>query len=608
MNDAQNKENRRFHLNVWKRLLPFLAPVRGLLISVMVMMLLSAVVDTVVPLFASWAVDHFVVTGSASGLGLFSLIYFAVIAFQATLTYLYSQRSMRVEMGTGKRMKRACFEHLQKLPLSYYNANSVGYILARVMSDTDRISGMIAWGMMFFCWEVFYLIGILIAMFALNWQMALLVLTILPFFLAAAFYFQPRLLAANRRARHMNSTITGAYNESITGAKTSKTLVIEEQNTEEFKGLTSQMYAASFRSARLSAVFLPLVTFFGSFAVALVLSRSGKLVIAGKLEFGILSAFISYGILILEPLSQIARMLSELVGVQVNIERVTALLDEPETIHDTPEVLARYGGIFDAKPEAYPPLVGDVVFDHVSFTYPDAPDEPVLSDVSFHAAAGETVAIVGETGAGKSTLVNLLCRFFEPTAGTIRIDGEDYKTRSLGWLHSNLGYVQQDPHLFSGTLLDNIRYSCPDASMEEVEAAARLVSVDTVAAHLENGYNTDVGEGGDRLSTGEKQLVSFARAVIRKPPIFILDEATSSIDTETEQLIQNAITKVLEGRTSFIIAHRLSTIRNADLILYIEGHGIAERGTHEELMAKKGKYFALYESMKVKTGRHQAGE
>ena len=595
------KDNRRFNLGIWKRLLPFLKPIRGLLLSIILMMLFGALIDTVIPLFASYAVDHFVTAQSTEGFGLFTLVYFLVIAFQSALTYSYSQRSMQVEMGTGKRMKRACFEHLQRLPLSYYNTNSVGYILARVMSDTDRISGTIAWTMMFFCWEVFYLIGILIAMFALNWQMALLVLTILPFFLAAAFWFQPRLLAAGRLARHMNSRITGAYNESISGAKTSKTLVIEEQNTAEFQELTSQMYAASFRSSQLSAIFLPLVTFFGSFAVALVLARSGSLVIGGKLEFGILSAFISYGILILEPLNQIARMLSELVGVQVNIERVSALLDEPETIRDTPEVIARYGGIFDARPEAYPPLTGDISFEHVSFAYPDAPEEPVLSDVSFHAAAGETVAIVGETGAGKSTLVNLLCRFFEPTAGTIKIDGEDYRTRSLGWLHSNLGYVQQDPHLFSGTLLDNIRYSCPEASQEEVAAAARLVSVDVVAAHLENGYLTDVGEGGDRLSTGEKQLVSFARAVIRKPPIFILDEATSSIDTETEQLIQNAITRVLEGRTSFIIAHRLSTIRNADLILYIEGHGIAERGTHEELMARRGKYYQLYESMKVQT-------
>jgi len=600
MNEHSSENKKlRFRPDIWKRLFPFLAPVKGLLISVFVMMIFSAAVDAVLPLFAAYAVDHFVETKTTSGIGTFSAVYFLVILFQAFLTVVYSRMSMRVEMGTGKRLKHALFQHLQVLPLSYYNTNSVGYILARVMSDTNRISGLIAWGMMFFFWEIFYFIGIMIAMFVLNPGMAFLILLILPFFFLLVHHFQPRMLLANKAVRHINSLITGSYNENITGAKTSKTLVIEEQNTEEFQKISSDMYDASFRSARLSALFLPLVTFLGSFAVSLVLYRNGNEVINGVLPFGTLSAFISYGILILEPLSQIARMFSQLLNTQINMERVAALLDEEESVKDDPGVIEAYGDVFHGKTEVYPKLSGDITFDHVSFSYPDAPEVPVLRDICLSVKAGTTVAVVGETGAGKSTLVNLLCRFFDPTSGTILIDGIDIKKRSLGWLHSNLGYVQQDPHLFSGTLADNIRYSAPGASPEEVERAAVLVSADTVAGRLEKGYDSEVGEGGNNLSTGEKQLVSFARAVLRKPPLLILDEATSSIDTETEQLIQNAITKLLSGRTSFIIAHRLSTIRNADLILYIEGCRISEQGTHESLMAKKGKYFELYQSMQI---------
>jgi ATP-binding cassette subfamily B protein len=279
---------------------------------------------------------------------------------------------------------------------------------------------------------------------------------------------------------------------------------------------------------------------------------------------------------------------------------VDALLHEPVTITDPPEIEAVYGDAFHPKTENYPPIHGDIEFDHVWFRYPDAPeDDFVLEDICLHIPAGTTVAIVGETGAGKSTMVNLACRFFEPTKGCIRIDGVDYRARSQHWLHANLGYVQQSPHLFSGTIRENIRYGKLDATDLEIEAAAKLVSADRVAAKLEQGYDTPVGEGGDMLSTGEKQLVSFARAILADPPIFILDEATSSIDTETEQLIQNAISKILHGRTSFIIAHRLSTIHSADLILVVENRRIVERGNHETLMAAKGRYYTLYTSMMI---------
>ena len=460
---------------------------------------------------------------------------------------------------------------------------------------------MVAWAGSNLIWNLFYMVGIIISMFAINARLAMIVVLAVPLLVGLSLHFQPKLLKANRDTREVNSRITGSFNESIMGAKTIKTLAVEDRVIEEFKGVTSGMYAASLRAVRLNALFVPLMGIFGTLAVALVINFGGEMAIRGAMDLGVLSAFIAYSLAITEPLSHMASFFSEVMAAQVNVERVMTLIDQPVTIMDSPEVEEVYGGIFNPKPENWPEVRGDIEFERVWFQYPDmAEDDYVLRDMSFKVPAGKTVAIVGETGAGKSTLVNLACRFFEPTRGRILIDGVDYRERGQVWLHSNLGYVQQTPHLFSGTLGDNIKYGKLDATDAELERAARLVSADVVASKLAEGYDTDVGEGGDRLSTGEKQLVSFARAIIADPPIFVLDEATSSIDTETEHLIQNAISHMLEGRTSFIIAHRLSTIRSADVIMLISGQGIKEQGSHEELMAMRGDYYSLYTTMMIK--------
>ncbi len=497
-------------------------------------------------------------------------------------------------MNLGRDLKRAQFEHLQTLSFSYYNTTPVGYIHARVMSDTLKIATMVAWGLVDMFWAFLYVVTVFGVMFFLNAGLALIIMLVVPGIAVLTVYFQNKILRWNRKIRRINSQITSAYNEGITGIRTSKSMVIEEDNDREFYKKTTEMHQASSRAAKLNAVYIPMILFFGSVVSAIVLAKGGGLVREDLMQLGTLSVFISYAVVIFEPIQQLARLLSELISCQANIERVTDLLEQKPNVVDREDVIRRYGDAFTAKRENWERIRGDVVFEDVSFMYPDG-KEYVLEHFNLHVPAGMNVAIVGETGAGKSTLVNLLGRFFEPTKGRILIDGVDYRERSQLWLHSQMGYVLQNPHLFSGTVRENIRYGRLDATDEEVEAAARQVSADIVAAKLPQGYESNVGESGGRLSVGEKQLISFARAILADPAIFVLDEATSSIDTRTERLIQNAVEHLLKGHTSFVIAHRLSTIRKADLILVVKDGKIIEQGTHQELLEKKGCYRELYE-------------
>ena len=597
MNSEKEKQG-SLSLKIWGRLIPYIAKVKKEIIITLVLMLGSAIIEAAYPLFTRYAVDNFVMPEQTDGLVPFSIIFLALILLSALSVVFLGRFAIAVEMRLGKMLKRDCFVHLQQLPLSYYSQNSVGFLIARIMSDTDRICSMVSWGFSNLAWSICYIMFTVAFMFTLSARLALILVLMIPVVALITWLFQTKIIVINRRVREINSQITGAYNEGISGSKASKTLVIEDINCAEFGKLTDNMHRESVRSARMTAVMLPLVLFCGSVAVGIVLYRGGVLVRDKVMDYGILSAFISYAVGIIEPIVQISGTITEMVSAQVGVERVSALLSEPITITDTPEVVAKYGDSFDPLRENWEPLRGDITFENVWFKYPDGGDY-VLEDFSLTIPAGTTVAIVGETGAGKSTIVNLACRFYEPTQGRVLIDGRDYRERSQLWLHSSLGYVLQDPHLFSGTIRENIRYGRTGATDEDVIAAARLVSADIVAERLPDGYDTDVGEGGDRLSTGEKQLISFARAIIANPPIFVLDEATSSIDTETERLIQEAISHILVGRTSFIIAHRLSTISRADIILVVDDGKIVERGTHDELIAAAGHYSELYRAMRL---------
>ena len=582
-----------FDWGIWKRLKPFLKNYRADFVGMLTFNGLCALVDVLLPLMQRYAIRNFIEKGMTTGLLPYALVYLALIVLQGLSVMWFCNNSMRIEMYLGRDMKQRLFHHLQTLSFSFYNVTPVGYLLSRVMSDTNRIAGMIAWNFTDILWALFYVAGTMVSMLILNWKLALVVMLIVPVMAVLTAYFQNRILHWNRKVRKLNSRITGAFNEGITGAKTTKTLVIEERMTGSFRELTSKMHDSGIRAARLNAVYIPLVLLFSTLAVSVVLLRGGYLVTEQALELATLSTFLTYAVGIFEPIQMTASNIAEFISLQASIERVTDLLDKEPEVCDTPEIEAVYGDAFHPKKENWEPLHGDIEFQDVTFRYPDG-GEDVLQHFSLKIPAGTTVALVGETGAGKSTLVNLACRFFEPTEGKILIDGRDYRERSQLWLHSNIGYVLQSPHLFSGSVRENIRYGRLDATDAEVEAAAKAVSADTVAAKLENGWDSEVGEGGDKLSTGEKQLISFARAVLADPRIFVLDEATSSIDTQTEQLIQQAIDHLLRDRTSFLIAHRLSTIRKADLILVVRDGKIVEQGTHESLLKARGYYHDLY--------------
>ena len=585
--------NKPFSFKTWAKMLPFFKPYTKFFAITIGLNLILAGIDVLVPLFQSYAIDHFIALNTLKGLHIFALVYTAMIVTQTVSVYISVHAATTIEMNVGKDLKKAQFEHLQTLSFSYYNTTPVGYIHARVMSDTLKIAGMIAWGLVDMFWAFIYVISVFVIMFMLNWKLALIIMLIVPCIAVLTVYFQNKILHWNRRVRKVNSQITSAYNEGITGVRTSKSMVIEEDNQKNFRSITRNMHQAATKSAMLNAVYIPTILFFSSVAAAIVLARGGYMVQSQVMQLGTLSVFISYAVVIFEPIQQLARLLADLISCQASIERVMDLLEQQPNVTDTPEVEEKYGDMFHAKKENWERIEGDIVFEDVSFRYPDG-KEYVLEHFNLHVPAGMNVAIVGETGAGKSTLVNLLGRFFEPTKGRILIDGKDYRERSQLWLHSQIGYVLQNPHLFSGTLYDNIRYGRLEATDEEVREAARKGSADIVAGKLANGYERDVGESGGRLSTGEKQLISFARAILANPSIFVLDEATSSIDTQTEQLIQEATDQLLKGHTSFVIAHRLSTIRQADLILVVKDGKIIEEGSHRELLRQKGYYYDLY--------------
>ena len=552
--------------------------------------LLGSVVDIAQPILQRYSINHFIGGGTLDTLPWFIAIYFGTILLSAAANYISCTDATCLEVWIDRDLRNDAFAHLQTLSFSYFNQNSVGYIHARVISDSSRIGSLFSWTLIDGVWQMTYLVGAIIVMLVINAKLALMVLTIMPIIVLLFSVFQSRLVRVNREVREINSKITGNFNEGITGAKTIKTLVIEDKIHDGFVADTAAMRKKTVRAAHLRGLFASTMGFASSLALAIVLWRGGYIAAS---EVGTFSMFMSYAQGMMEPVRWIIDSISDLITTQVNIERLSKLLETKSDVVDSPEVIKKYGDCFDPKRENWEPIKGDIEFDDVSFKYPDG-DEYILEHFSLNIPFGTNIAIVGETGAGKSTLVNLICRFYEPTSGRVLIDGRDARERSQLWLHSAIGYVLQTPHLFSGTVRENLLYGNPNATDEDIRRALELVSAQGVVDKLENGLETDVGEGDDMLSTGEKQLLSFARAILADPRILVLDEATASVDTITEQKIQSAIDTIIHGRTSIVIAHRLSTVRNADLILVVDDGKIIEQGTHEQLKSRRGSYYRLY--------------
>ena len=586
------KEQQTTHLKYFGigRILPYLKPVRKLIFLMIFFGLTGSATDIILPQFQRYALDHYVAEGVFDTIAVFLALYILTLLFAAGSNYISCSLATIIEMRVNRELRQTGFKHLQTLSFSYFNQNSVGYIHARLMSDTSRIGGLVSWTLVDCTWRVSYLVGAVVMMVAMNAKLAAMVLSVLPLFALLYSFFQKKLIVVNREVREVNSRITGNFNEGITGAKTIKSLAIEEKMEHRFTDETETMRRKTVQASRLRGLFAGTMSFASSVALAIVLWKGGY--IAAE-EMGTFSAFMFYAQGMMEPLRWLVDIVSDLITTQVNIERFTNLLAVKSDVVDTPEVIEKYGDSFNPKKENWEELKGDIEFKDVTFRYPDG-EEKVLEHFSLKVPFGTHLAIVGETGAGKSTLVNLVCRFYEPTEGQVLIDGRDARERSQLWLHSAIGYVLQTPHLFSGTVRENLLMGNPKATEEEIWNAIRMVSAEDVIAHLEHGLDTDVGEGGDLLSTGEKQLISFARAVLADPKILILDEATASIDTMTEARIQAAMETVTEGRTSLMIAHRLSTVRNADMILVVRGGRIVEQGTHDELLRKHGYYYELY--------------
>jgi ATP-binding cassette, subfamily B, bacterial len=522
----------------------------------------------------------------------FAAFYGVVVVAFVVVIRTFILYAGKIETGVAASLREQAFVRLQELSFSYYDKTPTGWIMARMTSDSRKLSHLLAWGLIDVAWSLMLVLAIMIVMMIINLRLALITLSVMPLLLFVAFVLRKPILYAWRTVRKTNSKITASISEGIMGAVTTKTLVLEDRMEDDFNGLTSTMRRSSIRAVFISTLLWPVVLILGYFGTSLATYYGGMQVFEQTLTIGTLFLFIQYTFNFFEPILNLSRILSEIQQAQASGERIVSLIESQPELIDSPEVIAKYGTLLHPVESNWEPLNGEVVFENVSFEYKAG--EPVLKDFSLTIPKGTSVAIVGETGSGKSTIVNLISRFYEPTKGRILIDGRPMKSRSIGWIHSNLGYVLQDPHLFSGTIEDNIRYGKLDATIEEIQTAANVVNADSFIQQAKEGYQLEVGQDGARLSVGEKQLLSFARAIIHDPNILILDEATSSIDTETEQLIQDAIEKVLKGRTSILIAHRLSTIVKADKIIVLKKGVITEQGTHKELLAQKGYYYNLY--------------
>jgi ATP-binding cassette subfamily B protein len=581
--EEEDPEHYRVDPVLWRRILVYARPYKRSLLGLVLSGMSLAAVHVVLPRVTGAVIDNAISAGG-DRIWIYAADYFLLVSIMGVLVKAFIGLAGIVATGVAYDLRRAAFARLQELSFSYYDHRPVGWLMARLTTDCDRISSILPWALLDFVWGASFLSGIAAMMFWMNWKLALAVLCIVPPLSMATAIYQDKLIRSQRHARSVNSKITAGFNEGITGVRTSKAFVREEENLKEFQVHTNDMFRYSYRNAIFGAVYLPIVISLGAAGVALAIWRGGLLSLNGRLAFGDLVVFMQYAALFHIPIQEMAERFTGVQAAQVSAERLQSLLDAQPEIQDTPEVMASA-----ERPHS---KIEEVTFERLHFAYKQG--SPVLTDFNLRIAAGESIALVGETGSGKSTVAKVMCRFYEPTEGRVLINGVDYRQRSLHWLQSNLGMVLQEPHLFSGNIRENIRYGRLNATDAEVEEVAARVGASAFIEKFPARYDTEVGEGGNRLSTGQKQLIALARALLADPQILVLDEATSSVDTETEREIQAGIETVLKGRISLIIAHRLSTIRAANRILVLDQGRVIEEGSHEDLLQSAGPYSRLY--------------
>ena len=566
----------------WKKLGVHAYPQRFALMSMMGAGLILAGTESVLPMLTGWIVDD-ALAGEEKSLWLNAVIYLVLISLNSALVWFFIRSAGVAATGVANNIRQAAFEQLQTLSYSFFDRHPVGWLMARLTSDTSTLASIIPWFLLDMVWGLTFIVSISVMMILINWQLALMVMITIPLLIQITRVFQRKLLHSQRAVRRVNSQLTATYNENIMGVRTSKALVREQQNLQDFQQISTALYVHSVLNRLQASVYLPLMLSIGSIGVAITLWYGG-ISTQGSLSLGELVAFMQYAALFYIPIQEMSDTFTQFQSAQASAERVQGLLDTEPEISDSSEGFDELESLDDR--------IETIDFCSVDFYY--KPEDPVLKDFNLDVQSGDTIALVGATGSGKSTIVNLVARFYQPKTGEIKINGVDYRRFPLIELQSRFGIVSQTPQLFSGSILENIRYGRLQASDEEVFKVAEQVNATHFIDSLKDGFNTLIGEGGSRLSTGQKQLISLARALLSDPDVFILDEATSSIDTKTEQLIQGAIEQAFHGRISFVVAHRLSTIRAASQILVIDKGKIVEQGKHAELLASKGRYFQLY--------------
>lgn len=603
----------KLNLDVWKDAFRYLLPHWPLIILIVLCMIGTSFFDS-----SFTPAVNFALTNSSKNIAITNNIFdvilnFNILGFKFNITFfatiiLYISlivfRSISIfgtfflmnyfEMTIMTSLRRDAFKRIQELSYSYYDKTPSGWLIARLQNDAASIGDVMSYSVLRVFWISMNLIFTLVTMFSTDWKLSLIILATTPLIGLLTLFFEKQILKFHRIARNAYSDFVKWLAECINGNKTIKTMGIEENIYKECDDTTEDVFKKRYKAGRVSAPYYPSITLLSTITTSIIIIVFPMLGVKDSVTYslGTFIVFLGFVSSIYNPIGDFSEIISELMATQASVEKIFSLINTKPTLVDSNEVIKKYGDLFHNKTENFEKLEGDIKFDHVSFSYLKGVE--VIHDLNIDIKKGASCAIVGETGSGKSTTVNLLCRFYEPTKGKVLIDGVDYKKRSVGWIRSNIGYVQQNPFIFKGTIKDNIKYGKHDATDEEIIDVCKKLDIHNFILTLKNGYNTFLKDGGDELSQGQKQLISFARALIRNPAILILDEATSSIDTETEAIIQRSVNKMLKGRTSIIIAHRLSTIVDCDRILVMKNGKVIEDGNHVSLMNKKGYYYELY--------------